>query len=133
MLKPIDYERTNEQVYMIYANRTEDDILLRPELDVLAAEHPQRFHLHYILSQPQHKDTWLSTTAISSDKPATSTSAGGRSVGRVTAQLIKQTLPAGGPKSCNFALLCGPEGFMHEACTPALLQHGYTSDSCVYF
>ena len=113
------------KVYMIYANRTEDDILLRPELDVLAAAHPNRFHLHYILSQPQNKDGWLS----GSDLSVTS----GRSVGRVTTRLVQQILPAGGPNTCNFALLCGPDGFMNEACTPALLQHGYTPDSCIYF
>ena len=32
--------------------KTEEDILLKPELDELACAHPDRFHLWYTLDRP---------------------------------------------------------------------------------
>jgi cytochrome-b5 reductase len=39
------------QVSLIFANVTEDDILLRSTLEDLAAKHPDRFKLHYTLDK----------------------------------------------------------------------------------
>jgi len=36
---------------LIYANVTEDDILLRKELDALAHAHPDRFKVYYTLDK----------------------------------------------------------------------------------
>ncbi|KAF7319911.1 NADH-cytochrome b5 reductase [Mycena kentingensis (nom. inval.)] len=73
-------------VSLIYANVNEEDILLRKELDVLAAAHPDRFKLYYVLNNP----------------PAVWT--GG--VGFVTKDQIQTHLPAstGDAK----ILMCGP-------------------------
>jgi nitrate reductase (NAD(P)H) len=37
---------------LLFANKTERDILLRKELDELAVAHPDRLHLHYTISEP---------------------------------------------------------------------------------
>ncbi|CAN0240529.1 unnamed protein product, partial [Hapterophycus canaliculatus] len=37
---------------LIYANQTEDDILLRDELDAMAEAHPNRFNLWYTVDRP---------------------------------------------------------------------------------
>ncbi len=39
------------QIALLYANTSEEDILLRTELDELAALHPGRFKLSYTLSR----------------------------------------------------------------------------------
>lgn len=39
------------QVSLIFANVTEEDILLRSTLEDLAAKHPDRFKLHYTLDK----------------------------------------------------------------------------------
>lgn len=40
------------QISLVFGNITEEDILIREELDALAAAHPQRFRLHYVLNTP---------------------------------------------------------------------------------
>ncbi len=39
------------QLALVYANQSEDDILLRTELEALAAQHPDRFKLWYTLDR----------------------------------------------------------------------------------
>lgn len=70
---------------MIFANVNEEDILLKKELDDLAAKH-SNFKVYYVLNNP----------------PAGWT--GG--VGFVTQDMIKEHLP--GPSKDSKILLCGP-------------------------
>ncbi|KAL2001165.1 hypothetical protein VTN02DRAFT_2148 [Thermoascus thermophilus] len=74
------------QISLLYANNTEEDILLRDELDAFAKRWPQKFKVHYVLSQPSEK--WDG------------------SEGFVTADLIKQHLAPASKDSK--VLLCGP-------------------------
>jgi cytochrome-b5 reductase len=70
---------------LIYANVNAEDILLRAELDELAAKHPDRFNVYYVLNNPPPH--WK----------------GG--VGFVTKEQIEQHLP---PTDHNIKiLLCG--------------------------
>lgn len=71
---------------LIFANISEDDILLRSELETLQKEHPDRFHLFYCLNNPP--EGWT----------------GG--VGFVTKEMIEKNLPPPAPttKIC----ICGP-------------------------
>lgn len=72
-------------VTLLFANVTEQDILLRAELDLLSKEHPQ-FKVCYILSRAS--EDW----------------AGAR--GYINAEMIKEHLPA--PATDIKILLCGP-------------------------
>ncbi|GJN91243.1 hypothetical protein Rhopal_004261-T1 [Rhodotorula paludigena] len=85
------------QLSLIYANVAESDILLKKELDELAAQHPDRFKVYYVLNNP----------------PAGWT--GG--VGFVTKDMIEEHLPA--LAEDHKALLCGPPP-MINAMTKAL-------------
>lgn len=60
-------------ISLIYANVNPDDILLKEELDTLAAQHPKRFSVYYVLNNPP--EGWT----------------GG--VGFVTADMIKEHCP----------------------------------------
>jgi cytochrome-b5 reductase len=77
------------QMSLVYANVNEADILLKKELDELAAAHPLRFKVYYVLNNPP--ENWN----------------GG--VGFVTAEHIKERLPA--PASTMKMLLCGYASF----------------------
>ena len=43
------------KVSMLYANRTEGDILLKDRLDALAAQHPEQFRVTYTLDTADEK------------------------------------------------------------------------------
>ena len=49
-------ERTN--ISLVFANRHADDILMKGELDALAAAHPTRFRVRYVLSSPPADGSW---------------------------------------------------------------------------
>ncbi|KAG9136660.1 hypothetical protein Leryth_004448 [Lithospermum erythrorhizon] len=74
------------KVHLIYANVTLEDILLKEELDSMAANYPDRFKIYYVLNQPP--EGWE----------------GG--VGFVTEEMIKTHCPA--PASDVKMLRCGP-------------------------
>lgn len=75
---------------LIYANVNPDDILLKKELDELAANHSARFTVYYVLNNPS--EGWQ----------------GG--VGFVTKEQIQQHLP---PSSDDIKILmCGPPPMM---------------------
>ncbi|KAE8371566.1 hypothetical protein BDV26DRAFT_302660 [Aspergillus bertholletiae] len=74
------------QVSLLYANNTEEDILLRAQLDDFARRYPDKFQIQYVLSHPA--DNW----------------AGYR--GFVTGELIERHLAPAARE--NRALLCGP-------------------------
>lgn len=74
------------QLSLIYANVTYPDILLKAELDNLAATHSNRFKVYYVLNSPP-EDKWD----------------GGK--GFVTTEMIKERLPA--PTDGTKILLCG--------------------------
>lgn len=76
---------------LIYANVTAEDILLKKELDELAATHPKRFTVFYVLNDPPHG--WH----------------GG--VGFVTREHIQKHMP---PSNHDIkVLMCGPPPMMN--------------------
>ncbi|KAJ4978435.1 hypothetical protein NE237_009215 [Protea cynaroides] len=96
-------DKTN--VYLIYANVTFEDILLKKELDGLASNYPDRFKIYYVLNQPP--EVWK----------------GG--VGFVSKEMIKAHCPA--PASDIQVLRCGPPP-MNKAMAANLDDLGYTPE-----
>lgn len=78
---------------LIYANVTQDDILLRQQIEDLARAHSDRFRLFYILNSPPSVEE-------NDGKPWE----GG--VGFVTKDHIKQRFPP--PSKMGKVLVCGP-------------------------
>uniref|UniRef100_A0AC34RPL5 NADH-cytochrome b5 reductase n=1 Tax=Panagrolaimus sp. JU765 TaxID=591449 RepID=A0AC34RPL5_9BILA len=91
---------------LLYANQTENDILMRPELDELAKEHPDRFRVWYTLDRPN--PLWSF------------------SVGFINDEMISNHLPA--PGNSTIILMCGPPAMITNACMPALDKLGYPPD-----
>ncbi|KAL6066413.1 NADH-cytochrome b5 reductase 1 [Balamuthia mandrillaris] len=98
------------QLHLIFANVTEEDILLRDRLEHLAEEHPDRFKLFYALNQPP--EGWT------------------QGVGFVTAEMIKEHCPA--PADDIMMVMCGPTP-MNNAMLANLQQLGYSQDMCFKF
>ena len=84
------------QISLVFANNGEEDILLKDQLDALAAKHPKRFSVTYVVATP---------------------SAGWKGErGFCTEHLLRQKLPAPGPDVLVF--VCGPPGMMNAISGP---------------
>ncbi|OAY85000.1 NADH--cytochrome b5 reductase 1-like [Ananas comosus] len=98
---PVD----NTMVYLIYANVTYEDILLKEELETMAENYPNRFKVYFVLNQPP--ENWN----------------GG--VGFVSKEIIKAHCPQ--PASDIQILRCGPPP-MNKAMAAHLDELGYTKE-----
>ncbi|EXJ68021.1 uncharacterized protein A1O5_08636 [Cladophialophora psammophila CBS 110553] len=80
----------NTTVSLLYANNTEEDILLRPELDHWAAKCPTKFNISYVLLHPPRE--WKHYT------------------GFVTKELLREKMPITALDSK--IMMCGPPGMI---------------------
>ena len=91
------------QLRLMFANSTEEDILLRRELDAVAVANPKQLKLSYVVCEPSQD--WKGH------------------VGFVRKSLFEEFLfPAG---KGTLTLLCGPPGMLTHACRPGLSQMGF--------
>lgn len=93
------------QVFLLYANRTPSDILLRAELDEMAATR-DNIHVWYTVDIPT--DDWKFSTGFIDEK------------------MIRNHLPAPSPDS--FVGLCGPPPMIEFACLPNLKKIGFQEE-----
>ncbi|XP_073021129.1 nitrate reductase [NADH] 1-like [Primulina eburnea] len=91
------------EMYVVYANRTEDDILLRDELDEWAEKYPNRVKVWYVV-QESVQEGWK------------------YSLGFVTESILREHIP--GPEK-TLALACGPPPMLQFAVNPNLEKMGY--------
>ncbi|GAX25147.1 cytochrome-b5 reductase [Fistulifera solaris] len=104
------------KVKLIYANQTEDDILVRQELEHLQQQYPQHFSLWYTLDRPPTQGWKYST-------------------GFISPEMVQQHLVFAEDtnKTQTQFFLCGPAPMIKFACLPALEQAGYNKDNWVIF
>lgn len=102
--------RDPTQLRVVDANKTEDDILLRRELDQISKDHPDQFQITHILSNPS--DEWEGER------------------GHVNRELLQKSVF--GPGQENVALLCGPPAMIQKAVLPALKEMGYREDANLF-
>ncbi|KAL4420574.1 hypothetical protein ABPG75_010230 [Micractinium tetrahymenae] len=100
----------NTQLSLLYANVSPDDILLRDELDALAANHPN-FRVWYTVDKAD--EGWQFST------------------GFINEDMVRDRLfPAGEDTIC---CLCGPPPMIKFACLPNLEKLGYKPEQCIQF
>ena len=99
----VEEARDPTHIAVVDANKTEDDILLRHELNALVKQSKQRLSITHVLSHPKDKSDWESKGGLS---------------GHVNADIIKSKLFQPSEKSVVF--LCGPPGMIQKAALPAL-------------
>lgn len=96
------------ELWLLFANQTEDDILLRKELE----EIPNlRFHLWYTLDRPG--PDWK------------------YSAGFVNVEMCRDHLPS--PSDDTMIFFCGPPPMIKFACEPACKELGFTDDQLFSF
>ncbi|CAF1250134.1 unnamed protein product [Adineta steineri] len=86
------------KVTLLFANTTISDILLKEDLDKLAAKHPDRLKVYYTVDKIEDKETksWKGD------------------FGYVTPDMLKKVLPMPSKKDDEslLVMVCGPPGFM---------------------
>ncbi|KAH7313835.1 hypothetical protein B0I35DRAFT_376305 [Stachybotrys elegans] len=95
-------DRDTTEISLIYANRTEQDILLREELESFARRYPKNLKIHYVLDTPPAD--WKYST------------------GFVTQQMMAEHFPV--PDEHTKIMLCGPPGMINAA-KKSLTSLGY--------
>lgn len=101
------------EMYVVYANRTEDDILLKEELDAWAEQIPERVKVWYVV-QDSIKEGWKYST------------------GFVTEAILREHIPES--SHTTLALACGPPPMIQFAINPNLEKMGYDiKDSLLVF
>ncbi|XP_066322729.1 nitrate reductase [NAD(P)H]-like [Miscanthus floridulus] len=110
-----DHPDDDTEMHLVYANRTEDDMLLREEIGRWAAAHPARLKVWYVVSKvARPEDGWA------------------YGVGRVDEQVMREHLPLG--DSETLALVCGPPAMIERTVRPGLEKMGYDLDkACLVF
>jgi cytochrome-b5 reductase len=95
------------EMFLLYANKTDADIIFREEWDEDAREHAS-FHCYHVLSQPPAG--WAQGT------------------GHITEAILREQLPPPGPDTVIF--LCGPPP-MVDALETTLKSLGYSENSII--
>ena len=94
------------KINLIYSNTTQEDILLKEELQNLQNNHPDRFKVHFTLTQKGLESTDYSTRRVDSKM--------------LFDHLVAPTLH----NAENYVLVCGPSGFS-ETCKNLLAELAY--------
>src|SRR5215813_15534899 len=100
-------QKLDVEMRLVFANKTEDDIIYRNEWEQNVREHPN-FHTYHVLEQPPAG--WSGGT------------------GRVTADILRYQLPSPGPETIVF--LCGPPP-MVDALEATLRELGYPEQAII--
>eukprot|EP01026_Neomeris_dumetosa_P052928 TRINITY_DN4715_c0_g1_i6.p1 TRINITY_DN4715_c0_g1~~TRINITY_DN4715_c0_g1_i6.p1 ORF type:complete len:885 (+),score=166.80 TRINITY_DN4715_c0_g1_i6:81-2657(+) len=103
-------KKDKTKMALLYANQTEEDILLREELDELALKYPN-LKVHYTLDRPS--EGWR------------------YSKGFITEQMIRDNLFK--PTKGSIVLMCGPPPMLEYACYPNLEKIGFAKDAMMTF
>lgn len=97
------------EVFLVFANQTEEDILLRKELEECAKD--PRVHLWYTLDRPT--GSWK------------------YSEGFINYEMVNEHMPS--PDGGSIVLMCGPPPMITYACKPNLQKMGFADDAMFTF
>jgi len=103
-----DEPNSSITVSLLYANQSEDDILIREELEDALAQYAGRFKLHFTLDRPpEGKEKWKYST------------------GFITKEMIASHLPGPSDDGSTQIFMCGPPPMVKFACVPNLEALGF--------
>merc|ERR1719231_372843 len=100
------------KVYLLFANQTEEDILLRKELEEEAEKH-SNFKVWYTIDRPPEDGSWKFSS------------------GFINQEMIENNLPVSDANS--LMLLCGPPPMINYACKPNFEKCNYNMDKVLCF
>ncbi|GAB2271981.1 Nitrate reductase [NADH] 1 [Dionaea muscipula] len=96
------------EMHLVYANRSEDDVLLRDELDGWAKAHGSRLKVWYVVSNRTRRRDLLQWKYCD---------------GRVSEAILREHIPAAADGT--LALACGPLGMIETCVKPNLVKLNY--------
>ncbi|KAG5897206.1 hypothetical protein JTB14_022557 [Gonioctena quinquepunctata] len=96
---------------LLFANQSEDDILVRKELEEVAEQFPDRFKLWYTLDRPA--EGWKYSSGFINEQ-----------------MLTEHLFP---PSNDTLILMCGPPPMINFACLPNLEKIGHRKDLCLAY
>ncbi|OJT14471.1 NADH-cytochrome b5 reductase 2 [Trametes pubescens] len=100
-------------VSLIDSNKTYGDILMRDELQKYAEEHPDRFKIWHVISDPLNEKTNIKFTE-----------------GRLNKGIMEEHFY---PAAANVAaFLCGPPGLIEKAAIPGLEEMGFEEGKTIF-
>jgi len=104
-------EGDSTEMWVLFANRTEHDILLRDELDRIAETYRTRVHVWYTVSEADENWTY--------------------SVGHINADMLREHMPPAADDT--LILMCGPPAMVNSACKPNLEALNHAKERCFAF
>jgi cytochrome-b5 reductase len=108
--KPISYPKVATRVHLLFANKTESDILLGSELEKHAKVCNGLLTIDYLLSQAEAvPETSNSSLAYTVGRISDSTM---KSIYNMTQDAFTECKMETGPLESTFSLVCGPDGFV---------------------
>ena len=99
-------KRVDIKIWLLFANQTEQDILLREELERIVSSHADRFQLWYTVDRPS--DDWKYSKGFINDT------------------MVSEHLPP--PGDDTLICICGPPPMVKFACLPNLEKLGFTEN-----
>lgn len=104
-------ETDDTTLHLLFANQTEEDILLRDVLEERKKQHPRRFKFYLTLDRPP--TGWKGFT------------------GFITDSMLVDSVPPASPES--LILMCGPPPMLDYACRPNLEKLGHDKSRILAF
>lgn len=108
----LKHKNETAKIWLLYANKTIDDILLRDEIEQINQDNGNRFSVMYTVDKP------LTQLGDSKDWHY--------QTGHITKEMIEQYLPKAADNTMT--LICGPPGMINFACLPNLATLGHKDD-----
>jgi cytochrome-b5 reductase len=95
--KIVDDPLDTTKLALYYCNKTEQDILMRRELDILATAHPDKLKVYYAIDNPGRE--WTGSRSLQLKD-------------------LKRILPSPSLERNTAILVCGPDGFIASVAGP---------------
>lgn len=107
-------EDDQTEVYLLFANQKEEDILCRDEIEKFQKARPNQVKVFNILSRlsEEEEKAWENDST--------------NFVGRINQEILEKTMPE--VSEDHQILVCGPGGMIKEAVVPNLHKIGWTDD-----
>lgn len=115
---------------LIFANQTEEDILLRDELEEAVKNHSDRVKVWYTVDRPSEGDLlfFVYNNLFHYNKICWLLLGWKYSVGFISSDMISEYLYP--PSPDTLVLMCGPPPMINFACKPNLEKLGYDAKLC---
>jgi len=112
IMRHVIREKDDVELFLLYANQTEADILCREELDEMAKNSNGRVHVHYTLDRPPADWKYSS--------------------GFINEEMLMKSMPKRQMAEDTTILICGPPPMVKFACLPNLRKMAFQEDEHIF-